>query len=153
MPTGEGYLGGGAFLRPRDLLKVGQAYLAGGVWNGRRIVAASWVAESTAPRIEISEATTGYSAEEFGNYYGHAWDALAWHLSAPTVNGRTVRGYMAGGNGGQILLVVPEFDLVVVLTGGNYGQGGVWGRWVQNIVADRIIPALGRRPSDSLRPR
>lgn len=142
--NGEGYLGGGAFLRPRDLLKVGQAYLDGGVWHGRRIVPASWVAESTAPRIEISEATTGYSSEEFGNYYGHATDALAWHLSALTVNGRTVRGYVAGGNGGQILLVVPEFDLVVVFTGGNYGQGGVWGRWGQTIVADRIIPALGR---------
>ena len=38
MPNGEGYLGGGAFLRPRDLLKVGQAYLDGGVWHGRRIV-------------------------------------------------------------------------------------------------------------------
>ena len=76
--NGEGYLGGGAFLRPRDLLKVGQAYLDGGVWHGRR----SPRRKTTAPRIEISEATTGYSAEEFGNYYGHAWDALAWHLSA-----------------------------------------------------------------------
>ena len=35
---------------------------------------------STAPRIEINEATTGYSAEEFGNYYGRGVDALAWHL-------------------------------------------------------------------------
>src|ERR1044072_5704543 len=32
MPTGEGYLGGGAFLRPRDLLKIGQMYMNGGLW-------------------------------------------------------------------------------------------------------------------------
>ena len=144
MANGEGYLGGGAFLRPRDLLKVGQAYLDGGIWNGRRIVPTAWVGASTAPRIEISEATTGYSAEEFGNYYGHGWDGLAWHLGALDVGGRQVRTYAAGGNGGQVLLVVPAYDLVIVFTGGNYGQGGVWGRWGQNIVGGRIIPALGR---------
>ena len=144
MPNGEGYLGGGAHLLPRDLLKLGQAYLEGGVWNGRRIVPASWVAESTRPWMEISPATTGYSEAEFGNYYGRGADGLAWHLGTLNVNGRTVRTYAAGGNGGQILLVVPEYDLAVVFTGGNYGQGGVWSRWGQNIVAERIIPALGR---------
>jgi CubicO group peptidase (beta-lactamase class C family) len=144
MANGEGYLGGGAFLRPRDLLKIGQAYLNGGVWNGRRIVPAAWVTASTTPRIEISPETTGYSAEEFGNYYGHGWDGLAWHLGALNVGGREVPTYAAGGNGGQVLLVVPAYDLVIVFTGGNYGQGGVWGRWGQTIVGDRIIPALGR---------
>lgn len=142
--NGEGYLGGGAFLRPRDLLKVGQAYLNGGTWNGRRIVPSSWIPTSTAPRMEINEATTGYSAEEFGNYYGHGIDALAWHLQALNVGGRTVAGYGATGNGGQVLLVIPEFDLVVVFTGGNYSQGGVWSRWAQQIVGDRIIPAIRR---------
>lgn len=43
-----------------------------------------------------------------------------------------------------MLLVVPGYDLVVVFTGGNYGQGGVWGRWGRTIVRERIIPALGR---------
>jgi CubicO group peptidase (beta-lactamase class C family) len=144
MPNGEGYLGGGAYLRPRDLLKIGQAYLGGGVWNGRRIVTAAWVAASTAPRIEVSPATTGYSEAEFGEYYGRGRDGLAWHLGPLNVAGREVRAYAATGNGGQVLLVVPEYDLAVVFTGGNYRQGGVWGRWGQNIVADRIIPALRR---------
>jgi CubicO group peptidase (beta-lactamase class C family) len=58
MPTGEGYLGGGAFLKSRDLLKVGQAYLDGGVWRGRRIVDASWVERSTRPYVKISPETT-----------------------------------------------------------------------------------------------
>lgn len=144
MPTGEGYLGGGAFLRPRDLLKIGQAYLNGGVWNGRRIVPRSWIAVSTAPRIEINEATTGYSAEEFGNYYGRGVDALAWHPGSLTSGGRRVSTYAATGNGGQVLLVVPDYHLAVVFTGGNYRQGGVWSGWAQQIVGDRIIPALGR---------
>jgi len=139
---GEGYLGGGAFLLPRDLLKVGQAYLDGGIWNGRRIVPAEWVRSSTAPRIDINPKTTGLSAEEFGNYYGEGQDGLAWHLGSLKAAGRTLPTYAAGGNGGQVLLVVPDADLVVVFNGGNYRQGGVWGRWGQQIVGDRIIPAI-----------
>ena len=146
MPNGEGYLGGGAFLRPRDLLKVGQAYLNGGTWNGRRIVDASWVASSTKPRMAITPETTGYSAEDFGNYYGEGADALAWHMNPLKVRGRTVTGYAATGNGGQVLLVIPEYDLAVVFTGGNYRQGGVWGRWGQQIIGDQVIPAITRRP-------
>jgi CubicO group peptidase (beta-lactamase class C family) len=146
MPNGEGYLGGGAFLRPRDLLKVGQVYLNGGTWNGRRIVDASWVASSTKPRMAITPETTGYSAEDFGNYYGEGGaDALAWHMSPLKVRGRTVSGYAATGNGGQVLLVIPEYELAVVFTGGNYRQGGVWGRWAQQIIGDQVIPAIRRR--------
>lgn len=144
MPNDEGYLGGGAFLRPRDLLKIGQAYLDDGVWNGKRIVNASWVQESTASRIKVSPETTGYSAEEFGDYYGEAEDAYAWHLSRLPSGDRLIEAYAATGNGGQVLIVVPTFDLAVVLTGGNYRQGGIWGRWGNELVGGHIIPATGR---------
>ena len=146
MPNGEGYTGGGAFLLPRDLLKVGQLYLDGGVWSGRRIVPAEWVRLSTAPHVEVSPETTGLSEDEFSNFYLRAQDGLAWHLATLTSGGRTYRTYRAVGNGGQLLVVVPEADLAVVLTGGNYSQGGVWLRWPQQIIGDKIIPAL--RPSE-----
>ncbi|HEX5258353.1 MAG TPA: serine hydrolase [Sphingomicrobium sp.] len=142
MPNGEGYAGGGAFLLPRDLLKVGQLYLDGGVWNGRRIVPAEWVRLSTAPHVEVSPETTGLSQDDFSNFYLRAQDGLAWHLAALTSSGRTYRTYRAVGNGGQLLIVVPEADLAVVFTGGNYSQGGVWLRWPQQIVGDKIIPAI-----------
>ncbi|MCK8502650.1 hypothetical protein [Myxococcus fulvus] len=38
LPDGEAYLGGGLHARPRDALKLGQMYLSGGVWNGKRVV-------------------------------------------------------------------------------------------------------------------
>ena len=84
------------------------------------------------------------SAEEFGNSYGRGFDALAWHLAPLTVSGRSVAAYAATGNGGQMLLVIPEYELAVVFTGGNYMQGGVWSRWGQQIVGDGIIPAIRR---------
>jgi CubicO group peptidase (beta-lactamase class C family) len=142
MPNGEGYVGGGAFLLPRDLLKVGQLYLDGGVWNGRRIVPAEWVRLSTSPHVEVSPETTGLGQDEFRNFYLRAADGLAWHLNTLKSGGRTYRTYGATGNGGQLLIVVPEADLAIVFTGGNYGQGGVWLRWPQQIVGDKIIPAM-----------
>src|SRR5262249_57044436 len=114
MADGEGYQGGGAFLRPRDLLKVGQAYLDGGVWHGARIVDSSWVTLSTSPKVHVSPTTTGLTPEEFGNYYGEADDGYAWHVSQLHTGDRAYRAYGASGNGGQLLIVVPEADLVVV---------------------------------------
>ncbi len=140
-PSGDGYLGGGAWIRPRDLLKVGQAYLDGGVWRGKRIVSAEWVAQSTMPRMHISPATTGLSAEEFGDSYGEADDAYAWHLGALKVGERAYRTYTASGNGGQLLVVAPELDMVVVFTGGNYRQGGIWSRWPNELIATEIVPS------------
>lgn len=142
MPNGQGYLGGGAFLLPRDLLKVGQTYLDGGVWNGRRIVPAEWVRKSTQAAVEVTPGTTGLTEEEFRNFYVRGRDGFAWHLMTLQSGGRNHPAYTANGNGGQLLIVVPDADLVVVFTGGNYGQGGVWLRWAQQIVGDKILPAI-----------
>lgn len=142
MPTGEGYLGGGAFLLPRDFLKLGQMYLDGGVWHGRRIVPAAWVEDSTRLHVEVTPQTTGLSDQDFDNFYIKGADGLAWHLGSLKAADRTYRTYSAVGNGGQLLIVVPGVDLVVLFTGGNYSQGGVWLRWPQQIVGDKIIAAL-----------
>jgi CubicO group peptidase (beta-lactamase class C family) len=91
----------------------------------------------------VTPQTTGLTEADFGNFYGRGEDGLAWHLGTLTSGGRTYRTYAAGGNGGQVVVVVPELDLAVAFTGGNYGQGGVWGRWGQQIIGDRIIPAIG----------
>jgi hypothetical protein len=51
--------------------------------------------------------------------------------------------YHTNGNGGQLLLVMPQFDLAVMFTGGNYGQG-LWNFERDKIVGDIIIPAIIR---------
>ncbi len=142
MPTDEGYLGGGSWLRPRDLLKVGQTYLDGGVWRGKRIVEASWVAQSTAPHFHITPVTTGLTAEQFSDQYLEADDGYAWHLGVVHSGEHTYRDYAATGNGGQLLIVIPELNLTVVFTGGNYRQGGIWLRWPDEIIGGEIIPAI-----------
>jgi CubicO group peptidase (beta-lactamase class C family) len=137
--NGEGYQGGGAFVRPRDQLKIGQLYVAGGTWNGKRIVSTDWVKVSTSPHIQITPATTGLSDEEFANNYGLGADGLTWHLNDLRAKDRTYKEYEASGNGGQLVIVVPEADLAVGMTAGNYLQGGIWGRWRHDIVAKEIL--------------
>ncbi len=143
MPGGDAYLGGGALLRPVDMLKLGQLALNGGRWQGQQLVSASWLAQATASQVEISPATTGLAPDAFRRFYFGGADGYAWHLHAVTTpDGRTFQTYEASGNGGQFILVVPKLDMVVVMTGGNYGQGHIWGRWRDEIVGARIIPAI-----------
>ena len=126
MPNGEAYLGGGAQLRTRDLLKIGQLYLDDGKWLGQQIIDPEWVATSIKPKIEITPATTGLEESTFRNFYFGGIDGFAWHLHSITVGGQTYKTYEASGNGGQLVVVVPQLGLVVGMTGGNYMEGRIW---------------------------
>ena len=83
----------GLWLRPRDMAKIGQLMLQGGVWNGQSVVPSNWILESTQVFAN-------------GNY------GLYWWVSDEE-NGT----YRASGDGGQIIFVDEGKDLVVVLTG------------------------------------
>ncbi|MEM9500670.1 MAG: serine hydrolase [Pseudomonadota bacterium] len=145
-PNGEGYLGGGAYMRPRDILKIGAMYAADGMWNGKQVVNRGWVEESTKARIDISPETTGMTPEAFQNSYFGGSQAYIWGVNTIEVGERSYTSYQASGNGGQLLIVVPELDLVVGITGGNYRMGGIWGRWRDQVVGGYIIPAMTDLP-------
>ncbi len=106
-PTGDVYGGGGLYLRPRDALKLGQLYLDGGVWNTRRVVSKNWVDLSTR-RYASFNAEHGYG--------------FAWHLFDLRFSDRVYHEYEAEGNGGQLTIVIPDLDLTVSFTTGNYGN-------------------------------
>ncbi|MFI5371252.1 MAG: serine hydrolase domain-containing protein [Candidatus Eisenbacteria bacterium] len=129
MPDGEGYLGGGVQLRPRDLLKLGRVYLDGGVWHGRRIVDSTWVRRSTRLQTGGTLGTDGY----------------AWHLNVLKCGDREYREFEANGNGGQMLIVLPELDMSVVFTAGDYQAASVWTRFRSELVPQRIIAAIRDR--------
>jgi CubicO group peptidase (beta-lactamase class C family) len=145
-PNGEGYLGGGHYMKPRDILKIGAMFADGGVWNGKQVIDEDWVRESTMPQIAISAETTGMTPEVFGNNYFGGSQAYIWRVDTVAVGERRYASYEASGNGGQLLIVVPELDLTVAFTGGNYRMGGIWGRWRNEIVGGHIIPAITDLP-------
>lgn len=123
-PANAAYMGGGDRIRPRDFLKFGQLVLDGGRWHGRAIVAADWIAQSVQPRT----APVGE-----GDQYGYGW-----HITHVRVDGRSYEVVNAGGNGGQLLLVVPALDLAVMVTAGNYNQFPVWRRFLPEFVTAAV---------------
>ena len=95
----------GLRLRPRDLAKIGQVLLDRGQWRGSQVVPAEWVAESLRPHVAVSNALQ----------YGYQFwtGTVDW-------KGKTLAWSAAMGLGGQRLYVVPELDLAVVITAGDY---------------------------------
>ncbi len=136
MPSGEAYMGGGAYLMPRDQLKLGQLYLAGGVWNGQRLVSKDWVTDSTFIHSRFAKERSLGQEHDYG--YG-------WHLHELRSGGRVYKTFAAEGNGGQFVIAIPSLDLVVGITGGAYGEFDQWYRWELELVPDFIIPAAEGR--------
>lgn len=133
MPTGEAYMGGGLQLRPRDELKLGELYLSGGMWNGHRIVSRDWVQQSTTEYSTFSPQTDYDAPHEYG---------FGWHINHLHAGDRVLRVYSAGGNGGQIVMVIPELNMVVGINGSSYGEFPKWYRWGLELVPQYVIPAV-----------
>jgi CubicO group peptidase (beta-lactamase class C family) len=93
-PEGVNSGGFGLLLKPRDLATLAFLYLHGGEWNGRQVVPAGWVEQSTTDHAADAE-----------HEYGYLW----WLDRADGY------AYMAGLYG-QLAVVVPDKDLVVVIT-------------------------------------
>jgi CubicO group peptidase (beta-lactamase class C family) len=47
---------------------------------------------------------------------------VAVEFGGTPLQGRKVRAFFAGGNGGQIFMGIPALDLVIGFTGGNYSD-------------------------------
>jgi len=129
-PNGDPAAAFGLRLRPRDIAKLGQLVLARGVWQGRQIVSASWLDESTSPHIKGQPPFL----------YGYQW----W-LGRSSIEGREIRWVAGFGYGGQRLTVVPALDLVVVVTAGLY-QNPLFRVVPGRILNQHVLPAVGQQP-------
>ena len=78
--------------------------------------------------------------------YGYLW----WNIEYPYKD-RKLRAYFAGGNGGQLVLVVPDLDLVVATYGGNYADR-VSFVLQQEYVPQYILPAVREAGDDPTTP-
>lgn len=93
---------GGLRMKLRDLAKFGQLFLEKGNRNGNQIISQEWVIESTVKHNEIPDRQ---------NDIGYLW----W-LGQYSINGKTVEYIVSYGYGGQTMYLVPEKDLIIIIT-------------------------------------
>jgi len=124
-PDGEPFAASGARMSVRDLSRIGVMMLHGGKVDGRALVPADWVTRCITPIISADETRR----------YGYQWFIrdIAFGKPKGWAPGRLERMWMAQGEGGQRLFVIPALQLVVAFTSGNYGQQA------QGIPTDRIL--------------
>jgi len=121
------FAGGGNSLRPRDLARFGLLYLNNGMWQGKQILNSDWVSRSTSKQIATSE----------DGDYGYLW----W-IRDYNYKNKVLRGFEASGNGGNKLVVIPELEVVVVLTGSAYGSEYVEGEQARKIIEDFLLASI-----------
>ena len=93
--------GGGLSLKSRDIAKYGLLHLFNGKWNNKEIVSEDWIKEIFDPYIEIQH---------------HLYSCFQWQM-VKTEYG--FNSWFIPGNGGQIINIVPELDLVIVINADN----------------------------------
>ncbi|MBI2515529.1 MAG: serine hydrolase [Opitutae bacterium] len=119
-------LGGyGLSLRTEDIACFGQLYLQRGRWNGRQLVPAAWVDEATALQ-------TANGSDPDGNWdqgYGYQF----WRCPHNC--------YRGDGAFGQLCVVMPEADAVLVVTAGTDELGPEF-----NLTWEHLLPAFAGAP-------
>ena len=115
---GEPFAASGARMSVRDLARIGLLMLRGGKAKDRKVVPAEWIARCTTPTVSADEVRR----------YGYQWFLLDVAFGKPKgwAVGRLERMWMAQGEGGQRLFIIPALQLVIALTSGNYGTDDQW---------------------------
>ncbi len=98
----QGYYDGWGDLSlfPEDMAKIGFLFLHKGQWDGKQVVSRQWVEDATTVKVDTPD----------GNGYGYGW----W------IDPAVESAYRADGRGGQYIIVLPEWNMVVVTTGGGF---------------------------------
>lgn len=126
----KGYYGGGAglYIKPLDMAKFGYLYLNKGLWDGKQVIPEEWIEASTKKQINVKA----------GEDYGY----LFWVQNMKDkVHNKEYFTYSAAGAGGQKIMVIPDLDMVVVITANMHAASNDKAD-TQDIIPDYILPAV-----------
>ncbi|MEQ4210308.1 serine hydrolase domain-containing protein [Actinopolymorpha sp. B9G3] len=108
------------------IARLGLLYLQGGVWEGRQLLPAAWVAEAT--RSHVSNA--GEPNPDWQRGYGFQF----W---------MSRHGYRGDGAYGQFCVVLPDHDAVIAMTAATVDMQALL-----DAMWEHLVPALGAAPLD-----
>ncbi|MFC7262546.1 serine hydrolase domain-containing protein [Streptomyces lutosisoli] len=110
------------------IARLGQLYLRDGVWEGRRLLASSWIAEATRAHISNADGTAEGALSDWQQGYGFQF----W---------RSRHGYRGDGAYGQFCVVLPEHDAVIATTAATEEMQDLL-----NLVWRHLLPAFAAAP-------
>ena len=105
LPVGSSYV----YASGRDWARLGQLMLRQGEWNGAQLLDKAWVTAATMPNRSANERAYGYQ------FWLNQGDAEPRWPELP------IDTYAMMGNRGQVVLIVPSHDAVLVRLGWNAG--------------------------------
>ena len=123
-PRGLNCAGWGLYLKLRDLAKFAQLLLDGGVYDGKELIPADYLAEATKVHADNSmNAKPDWKL-------GYGWQF--W---------RSTYGYRCDGAAGQYAVVLPEFDLTLVTVSATPNMQAIL-----TALWEEVVPALSPSP-------
>lgn len=128
---GHPHTGGGLSLKPRDMAKFGLLYMQNGRWQDKQVVPKKWVKESFRKHVS-------FPGEEFRDVIGYGY---LWWIMKPDPKGAGKEYiYAAMGFRAQYIFIIPEHDMIVVVTGGT--RSGIDQRKPIKFLYSHILPAV-----------
>jgi len=123
--TGLCHAGGGLYLSPMDIMKIGIMVMDNGKWENKQIVSEEW----------IRKATSSYLTTSFDiSTYGYFW----WIREMRISEGKTTKVISAEGAGGQKMYIFPEYQLIIAFSERNYSTPQVSPLFIK----ESILPIL-----------
>lgn len=116
-PQGINNGGSDLGITPRDMARFGYLILNNGTWDGEQIVPPEWIEEATSTKVAFNSETG----------YGYQW----W--TTPSMDLFSARGYH-----GQLIVVIPDYDIVVVTTADDPNTGTT----LFQILSNYILPSV-----------
>ena len=96
--SGGGHFGGGVFINSEDHARFGLLFLRDGVWKNERLISSDWI-----EKIQVSSINNpSYGYMWWLNRGDRSWENLPDNI------------YYASGFGGNYVVVVPDYNLVIV---------------------------------------
>jgi len=133
-PTGLPDLGGGLYLYSRDMVKFGQLYMDDGRWNGQQIVSSEWVAASIHAYTDLAW-TEPETRDWQIDGYGYQW--WVGHFEH---GGQVLDSFAALGYGQQLVMVIPDLQLVIAVNSNGYEELPEQRNQVYNLIDRFLLP-------------
>ncbi len=118
--------GSGLMALPRDILSLGKLLMQEGKWNGKQLFPKKFIQEMTS-NLTPTTLSNGIISETQG--YGYQ----VWRSSH--------NGFVCYGMGGQLVLCLPDYDIILVTTADTQGTGG-GNDLIYNCFYEEILPQI-----------